>query len=200
MPIIYSKVTSEPALEPISLTEAKLDLKVDDTTDNSLIDILRQVSRETVEKRTNRSLITQTRVAKLDYFPNCSTILLPNGPVQSVTSIKYYAVDGDPLITLDSSEYWVDTSSDIARIVVKDSWPSTEDMPNAVEITYICGYGSVATNVPSPLRKACFMILAHLYENRQAVVMSGSPTAVVEVPLGAEYLMSNYILEQVVTY
>ena len=199
MPIIYSNVTSEPAVEPISLVEAKLDLKVDHTDENDLIDILRQVSREMVEQRTGRSLITQTRVIKLDYFPG-STITLTHGPVQSVTHIKYYAVDGDPLITVDASDYWVDIASGIARIIVKDSWPSTEDMPGAVIITYVAGYGNAGSDVPAPLREACFMILGHLYENRQSVVMSGSPTAVVEVPMGAEYLMSNYIVEQDVVY
>lgn len=197
MPIIYSNVTSEPSVEPITLTEARLDLKVDSTDDNSLIDILRQVSREMVEMRTNRSLITQTRVIKMDYFPD--TIYLTHGPVQSVTHVKYYN-DSEVLTTVSSSDYWVDTASGIARIIPKDSWPSTYDMPNAVVVTYVCGYGNAGSDIPAPLKKACFMILAHLYENRQSVVMSGSPTAVIEVPMGAEYLMSNYILEQNVTY
>lgn len=199
MPIIYSNVTSEPAVEPISLVEAKLDLKVDHTDENDLIDILRQVAREMVEQRTGRSLITQSRTIKMDYFPRSGVIVLPHGPLQSVTSIKYYDAD-EVLQTMSASLYWVDTSSGLPRIVIKDSWPSTYDMPNAVIIVYVCGYGTAGSDVPAPLRKACFMILAHLYENRQAVVMSGSPTAIVEVPMGAEYLMSNYILEQDITY
>ena len=199
MPIIYSNVTSEPAVEPISLVEAKLDLKVDHTDENDLIDILRQVAREMVEQRTGRSLITQSRTIKLDYFPRSGVIVLPHGPLQSVTSIKYYDAD-EVEQTLSNTLYWVDTASGLPRIIVKDSWPSTEDRPNAVTIIYVCGYGAAGSDVPAPLRKACFMILAHLFENRQAVVMSGSPTAIVEVPMGAEYLMSNYILEQDITY
>lgn len=197
--IAYSKVTDEPAVEPISLTEAKLYLKVDDSTEDDLIDILRQSARESVEQRTQRSLITQTRTMKMDWFPSGDTILLPNGPVQEVTSVQYYDDDND-LVTLDANDYYVDKDSDIARIVVIDSWPSTYDRPNAVVIEYDTGYGDAGGDVPAPLRKAVLFMLGHLYENRQAVIVSGSPTGVIEMPLGVEYLVTPYIGEQVITY
>jgi uncharacterized phiE125 gp8 family phage protein len=199
MAIVYSKVTSAPTVEPLSLTEAKLDLKIDSTDENDLIEILIKAARETVEIRTGRSLITQSRAIKMDYFPCTDTIRIPNGPVQAITHIKYYD-DDEVLQTLSASDYWVDADSDIARVVVKDSWPSTEDRPNAVIITYTCGYGAAGSNVPAPLRKAMLFILGHLYENRQNVIVSGSSTGVLEIPMGAEYLMSNYILEQEVYY
>lgn len=199
MPIVYSKVITPPSVEPITLTEAKLDLKIDSNDENDLLAILIKASRETIEIRTGRSLITQTRTVKLDYFPCTDTIKLPNGPVQSVTHIKYYDED-EVLQTLDSSEYWIDSDSDIARVVVKDSWPSTEDRPNAVIVTYVCGYGAAGSSVPAPLRKALLFVLGHVYENRQNVIVSGSSTGAIEIPMGAEYLMSNYILEQEVYY
>jgi uncharacterized phiE125 gp8 family phage protein len=199
MPILYSKVTSGPSVEPISLTEAKLDLKVDSTDEDTLITMLIQAARETIEKRTGRSLITQTRTVKLDYFPLSDTIKLPNGIVQSVSSIAYYDKDNVSQ-TLSSSEYWVDTDSDICRIVAEDGWPSTYDRPNAVTITYVAGYGAAATAVPYPLRKAMLFLIGHFYENRQNVIVSGSSTGVLEIPMGAEYLISNYILEQEVFY
>lgn len=176
-----------------------MDLKIDSTDEDNLLTILIKASRETVEMRTGRSLITQTRVMKMDYFPCTDIIRIPNGPVQSITHVKYYDQD-EVLQTLDSGDYWVDTDSDIARVIVKDSWPSTEDMPNAVIITYVCGYGAAGSNVPAPLRKAMLFILGHMYENRQNVIVSGSSTGVLEIPMGAEYLMSNYILEQEVYY
>lgn len=199
MPIIYSNVTTEPAAEAVTLTEAKAFLKIDTSDENDLITILSQAAREMVEIRIGRSLITQTRTIKMDYFPKTDTILLPNGPVQSVTSVKYYDED-EALQTLSASDYWVDITSGISRIVVKDSWPSIYDMPNAVVIVYVCGYGASSTYVPKPLKQAIYLIMAHLYENRQNVIVSGSSTGVLEIPMGAEYLMSNYILEQDVTY
>lgn len=199
MPIIYSKISSEPAAEPVTLAEAKTHLRVDNDDENSLITILIQAAMELVEQRTGRSLITQTRVAKLDYFPCGDTILLPNGPVASVTSITYYDED-EVSQPLDSSLYWVDTSSDIARVVIKESWPSTYSMPNAVTVTYVCGYGASSSYVPKPLKQAMYLILGHLYENRQQVIVGTGGISVAEIPYGADVLMSSYVLEQSVYY
>lgn len=198
MPIIYSKVSSEPAAEPVTLAEAKIHLRVDNDDENSLITILIQAARELVEQRTGRSLINQTRVIKMDWFPDSDTIYLTNGPVSSVTTVKYY-ID-EVLTTLDSAEYWTDFSSDIARIVVVDSWPTTDDRPNSVEITYVSGYGATSSTVPKPLKQAIYLILGHLYENRQQVIVGTGGISVAEIPYGAEMLMSSYVLEQSVYY
>lgn len=199
MPIIYSKVTSQPSVEPIDLDEAKAHLRVDHTSEDSIITILIQAARETVEKHTNRSLITQTRVMKLDDFPFFDTIRLTHGPVQSLTSITYDD-EAEANQTLASINYWVDYDSDICRVVVKESWPSTYDKPNAVQITYDAGYGDDSTDVPAPLRQAMFLILGHLYENRQQVIVSGGASGALEIPFGASVLMSPYVLEQSVYY
>jgi uncharacterized phiE125 gp8 family phage protein len=199
MPILYSKVTTEPASEPITLSDAKAHLHVDHDEENQLISLLLQSARETIEQRTNRSLITQTRTLKLDYFPQWITpdgwgqITLPNGPVSSVTSITYVdeAEDSQPL---SASDYWVDTSSGIARIIVKTSWPATFTMPNAVTVVYVAGYGA-ASSVPAALKSALLLVLGHLYENREQV-----GDIRYELPFGVDSLISPYVLEQSVKY
>jgi uncharacterized phiE125 gp8 family phage protein len=199
MPIIYSKVTVDPAVEPVTLVEAKSHLRVDHTDEDDLISILIQVAREMVEKHTNRSLITQTRVIKLDGFPWGDTLRLTDGPVSSITSI-YYDDDADANTLLASSLYWTDLDSNIPRVRVKSSFPSTYDKPNAVQITYVAGYGADGSYVPQPLKQAMLLILGHLYENRQQVIVSGSTSGALEIPFGANALMSPYILEQSVVY
>lgn len=194
MPIIYSKVITEPAVEPILLADAKVHLKVDGNDEDDLIESLITAAREMVEKITHRSLIEQTRVAKMDYFPISDTITLPFGPVSEITSVEYYDED-EVLQTLSASDYWTDLDSDIPRIVIKDSWPETEDMPNAVQIEYVCGYGDSGASVPKPLIRAMYLIIGHLYENREQVGEIKH-----ELPYGANFLISNYILEQSVHY
>lgn len=200
MPIKYSKTTVGPLVEPVDIDDiAKVDLKVDSTEEDELITILIQAAREYVEDRTQRSLITQTRVMKLDYFPRSTELTLPFGPVQTVTTIEYYDSNGD-LVPLAAGDYWVDVDSKIARVVIKNSWPSTFDQPNAVVITYECGYGLTGDDVPAPLRKAILLLVGHFYENRQNVIVSGSPTGVVEIPFGAEVLLAPYVIEQNLRY
>lgn len=192
--IIYSTVSSEPATEPISLSEAKKHLRVDGDEENGLITILIQSAREMVEKFTNRSLITQTRIARLDSFPCDRFILIPAGPLQSITSIVY-SNEIDQNITMSTSDYRVDIYSNVPRVEVVNYWPSTYDKINAVVITYVSGYGA-ASSVPAALKSAMLLILGHLYENREQVV-DGSMT---EIPFGAESLMSPFVLEHDVTY
>lgn len=199
MPIIYSKVTVGPDVEPVTLVEAKSHLRVDHNDEDALISVLTQAAREMVENNTNRSLITQTRVIKLDGFPWGDTLKLTDGPVSSITSI-YYDDDADVNTLLASSLYWTDLDSNIPRVRIKSSFPSTYDKPNSVQITYVAGYGADGTYIPQPLKQAMLLILGHLYENRQQVIVSGSPTGALEIPFGANALMSPYILEQSVVY
>lgn len=196
MQIIYSKVTTEPSVEPITSTEAKLHLRVDHTDDDTLITILIQASRETVEQLTNRSLITQSRTIKLDRFPCSNTIEIPYGPLISITSVKYYDAD-NTLQTMSSSLYEVDTFSNVPRLVLADgqSWPSTYVKTNAVEIIYSAGYGAAGSYVPKPLKQAMFLILGHLYEHREQVGES-----MIELPFGVQTLIAPYVLEQSVVY
>lgn len=199
MPILYSKVTTEPTSEPILLADAKTHLHVDHNEEDQLINVLIQSAREVIEQRTNRSLITQTRTLKLDYFPRgCSPegwgqITLPYGPVSSLTSIYYYN-ESEVNTLLSSSLYWTDFTSNISRVIVKDAWPGTFTMPNAVTLVYIAGYGE-ASSVPRPLINAMYLVLGHLYENREQV-----GDIRYELPFGVDHLIAPYILEQSMIY
>lgn len=188
MKIKKSSVTVAPSVEPITVEDiAKVNLKLDGTTDDILLNIWIQAAREMVEERTGRSLVTQTRKIELDYFPSSGEVELLYGPVQSIV-ITYYD-DNNALQTLSSAEYWLHND----KVTVDDSWPSTYDRPGAVILTYVAGYGSSATDVPYQLRSAVLMRLAHLYEHRESVVMG---TSVNEVPLGEDDLIRPYINTQ----
>ena len=204
MRIAYSKVIYAATSDPISLQEAKTHLRVDHDDEDALINILKQAATEMAELHTGRSFVTQTRQMKLDYFPS-GDICIQNGPLISISGtdtatspntlgITYYD-DAEVLQTLSASEYWVDSSSNIARIIFKDSWPSTYDMPNAVIVTYTAGYGDAAS-VPAAIRQAILLILGHLYENRESV----SVEQMYEMPFGSKALLGQYVVEQSVIY
>jgi uncharacterized phiE125 gp8 family phage protein len=192
MNVKRSIVVTPPEAEPIGITDiAKLHLKLDGTEEDLLLAIWIQAAREKIEERTGRSLITQGRQIKLDYFP-CH-IELMNGPVQADSIVIKYFDEDEVEQTLSNTEYWVDTHSPIARIVVKNNWPSTKCMPNAVTIDYNAGYGDTADDVPGSLRSACLLRFGHFYENRQSVVLGTSAN---EVPLGEDDLIQPYIVNQ----
>lgn len=75
-----------PTVEPTSLAEAKLHLKVDGGEDNALITALIKTARRLAEAETKRAFITQTWQMYLDSAP--AEINIPKAPLQSIESVK----------------------------------------------------------------------------------------------------------------
>ena len=118
------KLVTEPTIEPISLVQAKLHLKVDDSTDDSLITSLIVAAREYCEGYQNRAYCQQTWDMWLDSMPY-RDIRIPLPPLQSVTSVKHYDAN-DMEYTLASTEYLVDDKSEPGRIVlVSNNWATS---------------------------------------------------------------------------
>lgn len=167
MNINYQR-SSDASVEPVTRTEAKNWCKISTTADDDIVDDLIKGARMFVERYLRRSLITQTWVARMDEFPKDSEeILLSNGPIQSVTYIKYY--DSTNTLTTFSSDYYnTDIYSVPARIRLNEtgSWPDTYDKINAIEITYTAGYGAAATAVPYGIKHAILAMIEHDYDNR----------------------------------
>lgn len=69
----------------------------------------------------------------------------------------------------ESTLYTVDAASEPARIepVITESWPSTQDDINAVQADFVAGYGA-ASAVPENAKSAIKMMVADLYEHREA--------------------------------
>ena len=164
-------VVTAAAINPVSLAEAKLHLRVDATTEDALIENLISAATKYCETFARRQFITATLKLNLDEFSddNDLPIWLPNPPAQSVTSIKYYDENGTQQ-TWVASNYQVDVATEPARVLpaYNVSWPSTRVMPNAIEIIYKAGYGDKAVNVPAGIKAAIKLLVAHLFENREA--------------------------------
>lgn len=183
------KLITGPAIEPVSLPEAKLHLRVDIADDDTMIEAQIKAARRWAESVAWRAFITQTWELTLNAFPGVTYIQLPRPPLQSVTSVKY-TVDAGTEYTYASSNYIVDTDNEPGKIVLKSTstWPSDDLYPvNGVRIRFVAGYGADAENVPEHFRQAILMLLGHWYENREQVVVSGAVPK--EVPLGVEALL-----------
>ncbi len=100
------RLKTAPTLEPITLDEAKLHLKVDAAADNALITRNIKTARIVGEKESHRVFITQTW--QLFYDTEPAVIEIPRSPLQSITSIK----------TIDSVESYVDVNSASGQAVL----------------------------------------------------------------------------------
>lgn len=186
----YSLITA-PATEPLTLAEAKLHLNIPtaETYHDTLITSLITSARMTIEQSIYRGLITQTweKVYDADEFGSY-VVNISKVPVQSITSVKYYDSNNN-LVTMDSSNYRVDLGAINAPARIQFlSLPSVYDRIGAVQIRFVCGWTSAA-NVPEPIKSAMKLIIGHLYEHREDVMVAGNPS---QLPNGSEYLLKHY--------
>jgi uncharacterized phiE125 gp8 family phage protein len=180
-------LVTAPAAEPVSVSEFKEHSRITETAEDALLARYIEAARSNTETFLNRALITQTWDYFIDGFYHC--IEMPLGPLQSVTEISYVDTAGDPQV-LSTSIYTVDADSDPGRIyeAYGQTWPMVRDEPKAVTIRFIAGYGN-AEDVPDSIKHAIVMLAAHLYENRESIII-GVPAY--EVPMGYESLLSPY--------
>lgn len=157
-----------PAALPISVAEAKAQMRVEGNDDDTIIERLvnAAVAFVDVQGVLGRAMITQTWGEWL--APNPSTVLLSLGPVQSVSAIKYYDVDG-VLQTATLADFNVFGTPNRITITPKTgkAWPVTQNRDDAIKIEYVIGYGASSTSVPQTVRHALMMLVAHWYENRE---------------------------------
>src|SRR5690242_9322203 len=85
--------TSAPATEPVSLSEAKLFLRVDGTEEDAQITDCIEAARDSAEQYLRRSLITQNWSLWLDSQVG-GHIWLPMGPVQNMSAVYTHPESG----------------------------------------------------------------------------------------------------------
>lgn len=156
-----------PAVEPITLDEAKLHLRVDGADDNTLITALIKTARQLAEIETKRAFITQTWEMFLDYAT--PVIEVPKPPLQSIVSITVIDLDGE-LAVVDDTTYEVDASQNSpgrVRIASGSVWPEHRGFASFI-VEFKGGYGDAATAVPDALKQGILQLIGYLYDNRGA--------------------------------
>ena len=180
------KVTGTP-VEPISITEAKLHLRLtsitEDSSEDTLIVDLIEAARGYCENYTGRSYAAQTLEYYIDAFP--VEIDLPRKPVKSVTSIIYKDYEGTETTLTANTDYIVNVDSGKIALPYGKSWPTFTPYPlNPIKITYLTGDAGV---FPSPVKAAMLLLIGHWYANREA---GGSVSS--EVVFSVRSLLDQY--------
>ena len=151
-----------PLIEPVSLEEAKLHIRVDHNEDNELISSLVTSCRMMVESHLNLALIEQTWLWSFDRWQDVAKynssasgnvlpftmganryVNVPKGHVISVVSIATYDVN-------DVAEAWdisnIIMGGESRQICLKDgfAWPQPQRSILGIEIIYKAGFGATA--------------------------------------------------------
>lgn len=181
----------------VSLDQAKLHLRVDadNVAEDTLIASYAAAAVDRIEGHLERPILLQTWLLTLDQFPIAPPfgwpILAPGRPVWpamrsplapmidfrirlprpsliDVVSLNYIDATGTPQ-TLDPAAYTVDTTGLPGSVspAYGTSWPATYPVPNAVQITFDCGFSDDPALVPPAILAACLLDLGDLYTRRE---------------------------------
>lgn len=173
-----------PPVEPVTLAEARLQCRVTDTAEDSLLASYITAAREYCQHYTQRAIGSQTLEIALDGFPD-GAIELPMSPATAITSIKYIDTNGVEQ-TLAGSAYVLDDYSHLSWVIraYGTEWPITQGVANALKLRYQAG----TATVPGPIRAAMLLMIAHLFANREPVNIGN---IISELPLGVKALLNT---------
>jgi uncharacterized phiE125 gp8 family phage protein len=185
-------VATPPAVEPVTLAEAKAQCRIDTTADDSYVEALIQCAREWAESYCDMTFVHTERVVRFDTFP--AEIELPKPPAATAgtataVTITYVMNDTGSTATLSSSEYRVDRDSTpaVLRPNYGQSWPSHLADTNAVSVRWWAGFGPDGSSVPQRIKSAMLMLIAYWFERRVAA----DATAATPIPFGVKALLDS---------
>ena len=159
-------MTSPPAVEPVTVAEAKAHMRIDTDAEDILIGSLVLTSRLHIETALSLALITQSWKLTLDRWPQSREIELPLAPLRSVGGVRVIDPSGNATTVSDQS-YLVDLASRPPRLIWNNSVPPLPGRAaKGIEIDLTAGFGDSAASVPAPLKHAILMLTAHWYEHR----------------------------------
>jgi uncharacterized phiE125 gp8 family phage protein len=156
-----------PAVEPISLAEAKAHLRIEDEAEDDVIAALISAARLNVESSHGLALITQGWTLSLDRWPRVPDISLPIWPVTAIETLKIIGED-DEALTIDDAHYIVELSARPARLMRRGGrhWPVPGKPAGGIEIDFAAGFGAAPQDVPEPIRHALKLYVGLLFEDR----------------------------------
>ena len=168
-------LTSGPAVEPVTLADAKGHLRIDGSVEDTLILSLIITSRLHIEAALGLALITQSWSYFVDAWPMDAAVALPLFPVRSIAAVKLYAPD-ETVSIVPADSYLLDGAGNPPRLVRHGNlaWPKPSRIANGIEIALVAGYGNAATDVPAPIRHAILLLIAHWHEHREPIAV-GAP-------------------------
>jgi len=187
------KQTSNPVALPIDPSDVLSDLGLGVSQMGRITRLISQAA-ELGEAYTNRVFITRTFTLTLDQFPTGripwwdgtregtvrafagdGIITIPKPPLVSVQSVQYYTL-ANTLETVDPITYYVDASSEPARIILNlgATWPTNTRDRAAVLVNYTAGYGGSAASVPTAVQAAIMSHVRDTVERPNSFVASES--------------------------
>lgn len=185
-------LTTPPGSEPLTLAQLKSFLRVEVSTDDALITEIGQMARDYIEDHYSFAFIDQVWDQQMDAFPYPNQPMdLLKWPVTSIVSIKYTDFAGG-LNVLAPATYVSNLKTKPPRVGPQfgQYWPILALAPlAAVVVQFKAGLANAAAVAPR-FKQGIYMLAAHWYENREAVITG---TISSEIQLGLDDIFANVV-------
>lgn len=163
-------ITAPDDPNPVTLAEVKAQLDISYTDKDALITTLLAAAVNYLDGYSGvlgKCILSQTWRQDYDDFASC--LHLPQGPVSSITSVKYIDTDGGEQ-TVAAADYNLVTKVGGSYVLFDSdySFPSLNTDEPAVKVTYVAGYANAAA-VPAVIKQIIFLLVRHWFDNPSAV-------------------------------
>ncbi|MCA1952665.1 MAG: hypothetical protein LDL25_06355 [Hyphomicrobiales bacterium] len=167
-----------PALEPVTLAEAKLWLRLDGPDEDDLVMALIVAARLMVEAEIGQVLIGQNWRLVGDRWPEGGLIPVRIGRILAVTGGRVFPSEG-PAVPIAADRFTVFPHADPPGILPLET-PNPGRVASGIEIDLRLGFGETASAVPETIRLAIRRLVMLWYENRGDAgdVEAGLPPAI----------------------
>jgi hypothetical protein len=204
------RVVVEPTLEPLTLLETKLHLRVDGEDDDVYIATLISAARRYVERELSIALIDTQLEVRLNYLPLRLELPVANFSPTIGRQSVLISVPGGPLVnppnipqdvafevdqTLPAGNGWLEEDSyrvyphrKPPYIEPAVGWPACETPQDAsIVVRWWAGFGPTAYDVPATLRTAMLQLIGGWFMQRESFIVGGTPQ---KIPFAVEQLLS----------
>jgi len=169
-------IFTRPTITPISLADAKAQMRIDSTDDDAEVDRVMRAAAEFFAASIAGGRTWTPTVFDLTEggFPlGRDRLYLPSPPLASVTSVSYYDTAGDAQTLEETTDFTVMAPSDEQGWIVpivNTYWPTTQDRDDALTVRFTAGYAD-RDAVPERAKHAIRLLFGHWWENREAVAI-----------------------------
>jgi uncharacterized phiE125 gp8 family phage protein len=161
-------VVTPPAVEPVTLAQAKLNARVTYSTEDTLFTLWIAAARQMLEDEAGIRVIQQTLLLELPGWPADGQVRIGIGPVSAINFVKYYDAGGTLQTLVAGTDYqtWLNYRPPLVLPAPQKFWPVVRfgQVPT-VQVQFVAGYAD-ANSVPERVKQAVLQLTTYWWVNR----------------------------------
>lgn len=181
---------------PVELEDAKLALRIEDGSENNVVERSLHAAAEFFEDATNRAVRVGTYEQTFDDWP-CGPLVLERAPVREIVAVEYLDAQSKAWTPLGEGAVYLlgrkDGLSEV-RFERDQTKPALASRLGNVRVSYVAGYSPTRSTeserrfrIPRKVEQCLLLLTGHWFENRE----ESSDRPSVAIVKGAEAIIKQ---------